>query len=74
MLRKTVLSLKSPTEAFIAALRKRELLRTRHFRQCARNNEGNFGKKREGWTAPALLTRFIFIKIHRHSPFVRMTF
>ena len=29
LLRKTVLSLKSPTGAFIAALRKRELLRTR---------------------------------------------
>ena len=47
LLRKTVLSLKSPTGAFIASLRKRELLRTHHFRQLARNNEGNFGKKRE---------------------------
>ena len=25
-------------------------------RQLARKNEGNFGKKREGWTVPALLT------------------
>ena len=68
LLRKTVLSLKSPTGAFIAALRKRELLRTRHFRQCVRKNNENFGKKREGWTVPALLTRkntrlFIIIKL-----------
>ena len=68
LLRKTVLSLKSPTGAFIAALRKRELLRIRHFRQCARKNKGNFGKKREGWTVPALLTRkntrpFIMMKL-----------
>ena len=46
----------------------RELLRIRHFRQCARKNKGNFGKKREGWTVPALLTRkntrlFIIIKL-----------
>ena len=49
LLRKTVLSLKSPTGAFIgsAALRKRELLRTRHFRQIARKYSENFGKKRE---------------------------
>jgi hypothetical protein len=51
-----------------AALRKRELLKTRHFRQCARKNNENFGKKREGWTVPALLTRkntrlFIIIKL-----------
>ena len=51
-----------------AALRKRELLGTRHFRQCARKNNENFGKKREGWTVPALLTRkntrlFIMIKL-----------
>ena len=32
-------------------------LRLRHFRQGARKNEENFGKKREGWTVPALLTR-----------------
>ena len=38
-------------------LRKRELLRTRHFRQDARKSDGNFSKKREGWTVPALLTR-----------------
>ena len=57
-----------------APLRKRELLRIRHFRQLARKSNENFGKKREGWTVPALLTRFIFIQIHRHSPFVRMTF
>ena len=100
LLRKTVLSLKSPTGAFIAPLRcananlsgrappsccarpfgrlkaplglsllrKRELLKTRHFRQCARKNNENFGKKREGWTVPALLTRkntrlFIIIKL-----------
>ena len=30
-----------------APLRKRALLRTRHFRQCARKRNGNFGKKRE---------------------------
>ena len=47
LLRKTVLSLKSPTGAFIAPLRKRELLRTRHFRQIARKCSENFGKKRE---------------------------
>ena len=47
LLRKTVLSLKSPTGAFIAALRKRELLRIRHFRQLARKHKENFGKKRE---------------------------
>ena len=68
LLRKTVRSLKSPTGAFIAPLRKRELLRTRHFRQGARKNNENFGKKREGWTVPALLTRkntrlFIIIKL-----------
>ena len=56
LLRKTVLSLKSPTGAFIAALRNRELLRTRCFRQLARKHKENFGKKREGWTVPALLT------------------
>ena len=56
LLRKTVLSLKSPTGAFIAALRKRELLKARHFRQGARKDDENFGKKREGWTVPALLT------------------
>ena len=49
-------------------LRKRELLRTRHFRQCAGKNEGNFGKKREDRTVPALLTRkntrlFMIIKL-----------
>ena len=38
-------------------LRKRELLRTRHFRQDARKSDGNFSKKREGRTVPALLTR-----------------
>ena len=68
LLRKTVLSLKSPTGAFIAPLRKRALLRTRHFRQCARKDNENFGKKREGWAVPALLTRkntrlFIIIKL-----------
>ena len=47
LLCKTVLSLKSPTGAFIAALRKRELLRIRHFRQLARKRKRNFGKKRE---------------------------
>ena len=56
LLRKTVRSLKSPTGAFIAALRKRELLKSRCFRQLARKSKGNFGKKREGWTVPALLT------------------
>ena len=30
-----------------AALRKRALLKTRHFRQSARKREGNFGEKRE---------------------------
>ena len=47
MLCKTVLSLKSPTGAFIATLHKRELLRIRHFRQLARKRKRNFGKKRE---------------------------
>ena len=46
----------------------RELLRTRHFQQLARKSNENFGKKREGWTVPALLTRkntrlFIIIKL-----------
>ena len=40
-----------------APLRKRELLKTRHFRQLARKSKENFGKKREGWTVPALLTK-----------------
>ena len=40
-----------------ATLRKRELLKARHFRQLARKNNENFGKKREGWTMPALLTK-----------------
>ena len=31
-----------------AALRKRELLRTRHFQQLARKNNENFGKKERG--------------------------
>ena len=59
----TVMRLKakmfSPTGAFIAPLRKRELLRTRHFRRCARKNEGNFGEKREDWMVPALLTKHL---------------
>ena len=68
LLSQTVLPLKSPTGAFIAPLRKCALLKTRHFRQCARKNEGNFGKKRDGRTVPALLTRkntrlFIIIKL-----------
>ena len=33
-----------------------KVLKARHFRLLARKNEGNFGKKREGWTVPALLT------------------
>ena len=49
-------------------LRKRELLKARCFRQGARKDKKNFGKKREGWTVPALLTRkntrfFIIIKL-----------
>ena len=47
MLCKTVLLLKSPTGAFIAPLRKRALLKTRHFRQGARKRNENFGEKRE---------------------------
>jgi hypothetical protein len=52
----------------LSLLRKRELLRTRHFRQRARKNKENFGKKREGWAVPALLTRkntrlFMIIKL-----------
>ena len=31
-------------------------MKTGRFRQSARKNEGNFGKKKEGWTMPALLT------------------
>ena len=42
-----------------ATLRKRELLKTCHFRQLARKRKGNFGKKREDWTVPALLTSFL---------------
>ena len=58
--------LKAPLGCLL--LRKRELLRTRHFQQLARKHAGNFGKKREGWTVPALLTRkntrlFIIIKL-----------
>ena len=40
-----------------ATLRKRELLKARCFRQLARKSEENFGKKREGRTVPALLTK-----------------
>ena len=47
-----------------------KVLKTRYFRQGARKSEGNFWKKREGWTVPALLTelnikapRAIFEKI-----------
>ena len=46
----------------------KKVLEIRYFRQCARKNNENFGKKREGWTVPALLTRkntriFIMIKL-----------
>ena len=41
----------------LSLLRKRGLLKTRRFRQDARKYAENFGKKREGWTVPALLTR-----------------
>ena len=34
-----------------------KVLRIRWFRQGARKGKGNFGKKREGWTTPILLTR-----------------
>ncbi|WP_197036964.1 hypothetical protein [Faecalibacterium prausnitzii] len=34
-------------------------MRTRHFRQYAGKSSENFGRKREGWHRPALLTRFI---------------
>ena len=40
-----------------ATLRKRELLKARCFRQLARKSEETFGKKREGRTVPALLTK-----------------
>lgn len=33
-----------------------KVLKTRYFRQGARKSGGNFCKKREGWTVPALLT------------------
>ena len=52
-----------------AALRKRELLKIRHFRQLARKHGENFGKKRENWTVPALLTRF-FYEMLFHPGFV----
>ena len=35
-------------------------MKTRHFRQLARKHGENFGKKREDWTVPALLTRFFY--------------
>ena len=35
----------------------KKVLRTRWFRQLARKCKGNFGKKREDWTLPALLTK-----------------
>ena len=43
-------------------------LKARCFQQLARKNNENFGKKRDGWTVPALLTRkntrfFIIIKL-----------
>ena len=42
---------------YLSLLRKREILkRIRYFRQGARKDKENFGKKREGWTVPALLT------------------
>ena len=47
--------LKAPLGCLL--LRKRELLKARRFRQLARKNKENFGKKREGRTVPALLTR-----------------
>ena len=59
-----------------ATLRKRELLKTRHFRQLARKNKGNFGEKRESWTVLALLTRlqqrkcFMPTLNHLHPGFV----
>lgn len=31
-------------------------MKTGRFRQSARKNKGNFGKKKEDWTMPALLT------------------
>ena len=34
-------------------------LKIRYFRQLARKRKGNFGKKREDWTVPALLTSFL---------------
>ena len=37
----------------------KKVLRTRCFRQLARKRKGNFGKKREDWTVPALLTSFL---------------
>lgn len=52
-----------------AALRKRELLKTRRFWQLARKHGENFGKKRENWTVPALLTRF-FYEMLFHPGFV----
>ena len=69
LLRKTVLSLKSPTGAFIAALR----FANANFRKHAdfgslQENVRETLEKREGWTVPALLTRkntrlFIIIKL-----------
>ena len=56
-------------DSVCAALRKRELLKTRHFRQLARKHGENFGKKRENWTVPALLTRF-FYEMLFHPGFV----
>lgn len=42
-----------------------KVLKIRHFRQLARKNEGNFGKKREDWTVPALLTRLEHSKVRQ---------
>ena len=49
LLRKTVRSLKSPTGAFIAALRfaNANFLKIRYFRQIVRKYSENFGEKRE---------------------------
>ena len=70
MLRKTVLSLKSPTGAFIAPLRcaNANFWEYVTFGSVQEKTMKTLAKKREGWTVPALLTRkntrlFIMIKL-----------
>ena len=47
-------------------------MKTRYFRRLVRKNDGNFGKKREGWTVPAPLWVIMLLedKMHIQHNFV----